>query len=191
MNLRIEPLLAAFALLFIAGAPRVEASCTGPGYSFLIDAEVVSCSVADQLIRERVVQSAERRQASIVRSAESVGATPRPLDRDSLEEGVQKRLQSGEVVATLMIRRSLRFPDSSKLRPDGTWQTAKDLNSVKYLVRAGAGGCSELSDGKQIMLFAPSQCCDTFPPGSNSCLLGLPLAVDVPKELLEHSRSDG
>ena len=190
MKLRKESLLAAFALLFIAVAPRVEASCAGPGYSFLIDVEVVSCSVADHLIREKIELLAERRQVSNVLMAESVGATPLPLDREGIEAYVQKRLQSGEVVATLLVRRSLRFTDSSKSGPEGTWQTTKDLDPVKYFVKAGAGGCGELGDGKQIMLFAPFQCCDTV-PGSNSCMLGLPLALDVPEELLEHSRSDG
>ncbi|KAB2965238.1 MAG: hypothetical protein F9K16_02325 [Thermoanaerobaculia bacterium] len=184
-------LVAALALAFLAPPSRSEAACAGPATSFLIEAEVVDCSTPEPLIREKVERFTERRRKALAIMAESIGESPKAIDQAETEAFVQERLQTGDVVATLLIRRSRRFTgDSNVPSADGDWQTIENPKPEKYLVSIGTRGCSALPIGEEVLLYAPFQCCDTY-PGSNSCMLHLPLAIDVPEALLEHSRSDG
>ena len=188
MHRKVSSRIVAVALLQISLATTVEASCAGPGNSALIGVRVVSCSVADQQIRERVERRAEVMHRSREFSARSVGASPKPLDLAGIEAEIEDRLRRGEVIVTLVVLRSLLLTDTDEPLPGSEWQASEKPAPTKYLARVGNGGCAELDDGKELVLFAPFQCCDTI-PGSSSCMLGLPLALDVPEALLELSRS--
>lgn len=169
---------------------RNHAQCLGEASSFLIEAKVVSCSTAEPLIRERIEELAEIMRKEEARNAEARGETPKPFDQSEVEADVQKRLKSRDAVVELSVRRSLRFSGWPELNPESAWQPTKDRKPVRYLVRIGSGGCSELGKGRRLVLFVPYSCHDNL-PGPNESLLGLPLALDVPEDLLEHSRSGG
>jgi hypothetical protein len=167
---------------------RSEATCFGPATSLVLEVEVVSCSSAEDALREKVKQYEDLISETRARKAKNRGETPKPLDPAETELEVQKRMASGDVIAEFIVRRTRRFKESPKLKAEGPWQVNSDLKPVKYLVRIGSSGCATLVDEKKVVLFAPYQCCDTY-PGSNDCMLHLPLAVDVPEDLLEHLRS--
>jgi hypothetical protein len=191
MNRDATSLIAALSLALLLPSSRSEAACAGPATSFLIEAEVVNCSTPEPLIREKVERFTESRRRTLELLAKSPGETPKSIDQAETEAFVQKRLETGDVIATLLIRRSRRFTGDSKVpSADGDWQTIESSAPEKYVVSIGTRGCSALPNGKEVLLYAPFQCCDTY-PGSNSCMLHLPLAIDVPEALLEHSRSDG
>lgn len=191
MNRDAVSLVAALSLALLAPFSRCEATCAGPATSLLIEAEVVSCSSAEPLIREKIEQFTESRRKARELVAKSRGETPKPIDRAEVEAFVQERLQTGDVVGTLLIRRSRRFTEDSKVfSAAGAWQVIESSNPEKYLVSIGTQGCNGLPIGEVVLLYSPYQCCDTY-PGANSCMLHLPRAIDVPEALLEHSRSDG
>ena len=188
MNRQVSSNLAVVAALTLALPLISEAQCLGPAYSYLIEAEVIDCSSAADAIRDRVEHLDALLRAVDAGVWDPENAASRFLNPQASEPEVQKRLQSGDVVANLSIHRTLQFTESRSREQVGEWHESVDRSPVKYLVTLRGEGCDALRRRPAVTLFAPYECCDNL-PGPNCCLLSLPHAVDVPEDLRHHVRS--
>lgn len=188
MNRQLLSLSACLVAIALAFPRRAETTCIGPAFSYLIEVKVLECSSPAASIRDRVEYI-----DALMRAVDSGGRDPEHsvaqfMDPKASEAEVQKRLSSGDEIATLSIHRRLRFKESRTRELDGAWGLEEDSTPVKYLLTLRGERCESLREEKFVTLFAPFECCDNY-PGPNSCLLSLPHAVNVPEDLRHHVRS--